>query len=919
MSINVGKAIAYLELDSSKFTAGLKTAQESLKNVSSETTSFSQKMSSMGSGLKQVGATLSLVSVPLIGVGAAAVKTAANFEAGMSEVKAITGATGKDFEALETQAKELGRTTKFSATEAAEGMKYFGMAGYDTDKILAAMPNTLNLAAASGTDLGITCDIVSDSMSGLKMSAEETGRFTDVMAATVTGANTSVALMGETLKYVAPVAGTLGISMEDLSLAIGIMGNNGIKGSQAGTALKAGLVNLVNPTNTMHAAMQQYGISLKENEDGTVNLRETMENLREKMGGLSETEQAAALSAIFGKEAMSAWSAIVNASEEDFYKLAESIDNSNGSAAEMAAIMQDNLQGALTELGSAFEGVLITIGDALIPIIKEVVQKLNDWCTWFNTLDEDTQLLIVTIGGLVAALGPALMIIGSLIGAVGNIVGAFGLLSGSAIPLVILALAGIVAAIGENETALLGMQEKWGDFGLVMSALCEFISGLWDLTITGIMNALTFLVEAMAALLDGPGGKTVSDAWERYTAKQELTVQEGMSKILLTTSRGLMNLRNMTDGELEELVNIYENAMKQVPLIAEEKYDEAAKNIAETLTGMNSYQLDTLSSMNDTTRYLFGNIREGMTVEEIIPILVNSFETMQKAGKLNVEDLEKAMTSGMETIRSQMTTKTEEGASNVDNNMQQAKDSVENATDKIANVVAENMKTAAKNMDDTTGEMPKTVEGNMNKVAESINKAMDNVKTDTSTSLNSLKDELNSAVDNMNNKLGELGQAAYNAKAKIYDFAAGAMSYVSTMARNVINDWNNVVNSLNRSVTGTVTINRIVNESERGVQTIADNEGIEAYANTANNSYLDVENLNRMAKSGNIAISNLLNNAFAKVAKQKEDKKKEDNSTIVNLNLNIEKVENSNERSIEDLADELAFYLKRKNIGLGRV
>jgi TP901 family phage tail tape measure protein len=919
MSINAGKAIAYLELDSSKFTAGLKTAQESLKNVSSETTSFSQKMTSMGSGLKQVGSTLSLVSVPLIGVGAAAVKTAANFEAGMSEVKAITGATGSEFEALEKQAKELGRTTKFSATEAAEGMKYFGMAGYDTDKILAAMPNTLNLAAASGTDLGITCDIVSDAMSGLKMSTEETGRFTDVMAATVTGANTSVALMGETLKYVSPVAGTLGISMEDLSLAIGIMGNNGIKGSQAGTALKAGLVNLVKPTDTMYAAMKKYGISLKENEDGSVNLRETMENLREKMSGLSETEQAAALAAIFGKEAMAAWSAIVNASEEDFYKLAESIDNSNGMAAEMAEIMQDNLQGALTELGSAFEGVLITIGDALIPIMKEVVQKLNDWCTWFNTLDKDTQLLIITIGGFVAALGPALMIIGSLIGAVGNIVGAFGLLSGAAIPLVILALAGIVAAIGENETALLGLQEKWGDFGLVMSALCEFISGLWDLTITGIMNALTFLVEAMAALLDGPGGKTVSDAWERYTAKQELTVQEGMSKILLTTSRGLMNLRNMTDGELEELVNIYENAMKQVPLIAEEKYDEAAKNIAETLTGMNSYQLDTLSSMNDTTRYLFGNIREGMTVEEIIPILVNSFETMQKAGKLNVEDLGKAMTSGMETIRNQMTTKTEEGASNVDSNMQQAKDSVENATDEIANVVAENMETAAKNMDDTTGEMPKTVEGNMNKVVESINKAMDNVKTDTSTSLNSLKDELNSAVNNMNNKLGELGQAAYNAKAKIYDFAAGAMSYVSTMARNVINDWNNVVNSLSRSVTGTVTINRIINESERGVQTIADNEGIEAYVNTANNSYLDVENLNRMAKSGNIAISNLLDNAFSKAAKRKEDKKKEDNSTIVNLNLNIEKVENSNERSIEDLADELAFYLKRKNIGLGRI
>ena len=227
MSINVGTAVAYLDLDASKFTNGLKAAQQSLQGVSKDTNTFSTKITSLGSGLKQAGATLSLVSVPLLGLGALAVKTASDFEAGMSEVKAITGATGKDFEALEKQAKELGSTTKFSASQAAEGMKYFGMAGYDTEKILAAMPNTLNLAAAAGTDLGTTCDIVSDAMSGLKMSAEETGRFTDIMAATVTGANTSVELMGETLKYVGPIAGTLGINMEDLSLAIGIMGNSG--------------------------------------------------------------------------------------------------------------------------------------------------------------------------------------------------------------------------------------------------------------------------------------------------------------------------------------------------------------------------------------------------------------------------------------------------------------------------------------------------------------------------------------------------------------------------------------------------------------------------------------------------------------------------------------------------------------------
>ena len=558
MSINVGTAVAYLDLDASKFTAGLKAAQQSLQSVSKDTNTFSTKMTSLGSGLKQAGATLSLVSVPLLGLGALAVKTASDFEAGMSEVKAITGATGKDFEALEKQAKELGSTTKFSASQAAEGMKYFGMAGYDTEKILAAMPNTLNLAAAAGTDLGITCDIVSDAMSGLKMSAEETGRFTDVMAATITGANTSVELMGETLKYVGPIAGTLGINMEDLSLAIGIMGNNGIKGSQAGTALKAGLVNLVNPTNTMHAAMQQYGISLKENEDGTVNLRETMENLREKMGGLSETEQAAALSAIFGKEAMSAWSAIVNASEEDFDKLAESIDNSNGKAGEMADVMQDNLQGALTNLGSAFEGVLITIGEALIPIIETIVQKLNDWCTWFNTLDGTTQTVIIAIGGFIAILGPLLLIIGQLIISVTAIVGVFtsGGVAATAFGAVMGALSGPIGIVIGVITALIAIGialiKNWDSIKVAANTAWNSIKS----TITNCMNS----IKSTITTIMGNITSTISTAWNNI----KNTISSILSSISSIVSAGWNNVKSVSASITSGIKDVVANSFNGI-------------------------------------------------------------------------------------------------------------------------------------------------------------------------------------------------------------------------------------------------------------------------------------------------------------------------------------------------------------------
>ena len=416
MSVNVGTAVGYLDLDSSKFKSGLKAAQSSLSEFTNKSNDAGTRFQALGNSLKSVGGTITkTVSLPLLALGAGALKVAGDFEAGMSEVSAITGATGKDMQALEKQAKTLGATTKFSARDAAEGMKYFGMAGYDTNQIMSALPSTLNLAAAGNVDLGIACDIVSDAMTGLGMSANETTKFTDIMAATITNSNTSVELMGETLKYVGPVAGTLGIGMGDLSVAIGLMGNAGIKGSQAGTALRAGLTNLVKPTKEMKTAMEKYGVELVKNADGSVNMMGTMENLRSTLGGLDQTTQAQALATIFGKEAMSAWASVVNASEGDFNKLSDAIANSDGKASDMANTMQDNLKGSIDNMKSAFEGLLITIGQRLIPIFQNLVEGITNVFTWFNNLNPAIQNVIIGIGGFLAVLGPLLLIVGNVI------------------------------------------------------------------------------------------------------------------------------------------------------------------------------------------------------------------------------------------------------------------------------------------------------------------------------------------------------------------------------------------------------------------------------------------------------------------------------------------------------------------------
>ena len=372
------------------------------------------KMSSVGSSLTRN------VTMPILAIGTAAVKTTADFDASMSQVAAVSGAVGDDFDALRAKAREMGAKTKFSASEAADAMNYMAMAGWKTEDMLEGIEGIMNLAAASGEDLATTSDIVTDALTAFGMSAKDSGHFADVLAAASSNANTNVSMLGESFKYAAPVAGALGISAEDTSIALGLMANAGIKASQSGTALRTGLTNLAKPTKQMQTYMDQYGISLVANADGSINLRDTMVSLREKMGALSETEQAAAASAIFGKNSMAGWLAIINASDEDFDKLTSAIDGCDGAAEQMAATMQDNLAGQITILKSALQELAIQIGDALMPTIRNIVAHIQTFVEKLQKMDEGTRNTIIKIAAFAAAIGPALVVVGKLTTAVGK-------------------------------------------------------------------------------------------------------------------------------------------------------------------------------------------------------------------------------------------------------------------------------------------------------------------------------------------------------------------------------------------------------------------------------------------------------------------------------------------------------------------
>lgn len=341
---------------------------------------------------------------------AAMIGTAANFEQAMSKVKAITNSSNEDMARLNETAQQLGATTQFSATQAAEAMSYLGMAGWKTDQIIAGMPGMLDLAAASGSDLATVADIVSDDLTAFGMSADQAGHMADVMAAASTNANTNVEMMGMTFKYAGAVAGALGYSLEDVSIATGLMANAGIKADQAGTSLRAIMTRLIDPPKDAATALDALGISAV-NADGSVKpFRQTIMELREKFKGLSQSEKAQMASSIAGTEAMSGFLAVVNASDSDFDTLANAIDNADGASKQMANTMNDNAKGGAIQLQSAIEGVSIAIGSIFLPTLARIAgamaQAVGSVANWAKGHQELVGIIITAtaaIAGLIMA------------------------------------------------------------------------------------------------------------------------------------------------------------------------------------------------------------------------------------------------------------------------------------------------------------------------------------------------------------------------------------------------------------------------------------------------------------------------------------------------------------------------------------
>ena len=548
-----------------------------------------EKLKTVGSAIEGVGQKLMPVTAAVGGLGVAAVKVASDFDSAMSQVAAVSGATGKDLEALRDKAREMGSKTKFSASEAAEAMNYMAMAGWKTNDMLSGIDGIMNLAAASGEDLAATSDIVTDALTALGLSAEDSGHFADILAAASSNANTNVSMMGETFKYCAPVAGALGFSAEDTAEAIGLMANAGIKSSQAGTAMRSMMTNLTGEVKFTGAAFGELTVQTTNTDGSMRSLGDILADCRAAFAQMSESEKAANAEALVGKNAMSGFLAVMNAAPGDIEKLNSAINNCDGTAEKMAATMQDNLAGQLTILKSQLEELAISIGEILMPYIRQIVGWIQGLVDWLNSLDEGTKKIIVTVALVAAALGPVLIVIGKVVGAVGTIMtvvpqiasaisGVIAFVSGTVIP----AISAVVAAIGWVPLAIAAVVAilvvlynkcEWfrDAVNAIWTQIKEFFVSAWEAicsffteTIPNAWNSLVSFFQGIPAWWSGlwqSVGDFFSNIWTNMMNNPVLTgivdMIRSLWENLSTTLQGIWNgIKTAASGAWELIKNV---------------------------------------------------------------------------------------------------------------------------------------------------------------------------------------------------------------------------------------------------------------------------------------------------------------------------------------------------------------------------
>lgn len=623
-----------------------------------------------------------------------------DFDTAMSQVAAVSGATGTDLQSLRDKAKEMGANTKFSATEAADAFNYMAMAGWKTNDMLSGIDGVLALAAAGNTDLATTSDIVTDALTAFGQGADQAGRLADIMAAASSNANTNIEMMGGTFKYVAPIAGALGYSMEDTAIATGLMANAGIKAEQGGTALRSIMTRLASPPKEAATAMDALGISIT-NADGTMKpFSEVMVDLRSKFDGLSESQQAQYAKALAGQEAMSGLLAIVNAAPADFEQLTNAVNNSSGAAQNMADIMQDNLGGDLTALGSKLEGVQLSIYEKFEPALRKGVDVLSSMLDGINWVIEHADILISTLAGVGTAVGTFLLIMnwGSIMSAaaagIGTVTTALGslftVMMANPITLVISLIAGLVAGF----ITLWNTSEEFRNFWIgLWDGLVATVSVVVGLIVNGITSAWNNISSATSSIWNGIVS-FLSGIWNGI-----VSFISGIINGIVSTITGAWNtISSITSSIFNTIQSIISGVWNAI--------SSAISSVVNTIQSIISAAWNTISSSTST---VWNSVKSFITspieaAKSTVSNVINSIKSTITSVWNSIKSITQSVWNN---VKSLITTPIETAKKTVSNVINSIKDTVKN----IFNGIVPKLKLSLPHVEVDGGEAPWGIAG----------------------------------------------------------------------------------------------------------------------------------------------------------------------------------------------------------------
>ena len=605
--------------------------------VGAEFEAIGSKMQSVGDSLKSVGDTLTQkVTMPIAAIAGASVKVAADFESSMSQVAATMGFTvdqlndksseaSKTMEQLSEFAQEMGKTTAFSASEAADALNYMALAGYDAETSMEMLPTVLNLAAAGGIELASASDMVTDAQSALGLTLDETATMVDQMAAAASNGNTSVAQLGEAMLQIGATAANMTGGTQELSTALTVLADNGIKGAEGGTKLRNIILSLQDAAKDGAVDFGNFSVSVYDSEGNLRGVTDIMQDLQSNLEGMNQESKDAIISGVFNKQDLAAANAMLQTSSERYDELAKSISDSAGAAQQMAEVQLDNFQGQLTLLKSALEGVGIDIGTIIMPYLQKFVEKIQSLVDWFSNLDAKSQDLIVKAGLIVAAIGPILSIVGSIVSAIGSVSTAIGgiikfiptvisvistvgtVITGTLIPAIVGIITAVapflplIAAVAAAIAAIIIVIKNWAE-------ITEFVKEKWRIL-------TNFLAETIAKIQRffeehfGFLGQLFATKIE--IIKTIITTAVNIIKILLQTTGQI--IRALIDGDWSKIGQIISTAWVNI----QKAINDGVINVIKAVTdmGVNAKQKfdELLNNAKEWGSHFVQNFCDGIT------------------------------------------------------------------------------------------------------------------------------------------------------------------------------------------------------------------------------------------------------------------------------------------------------------------